>query len=514
MKKYSLFLLILIFALGFISVSSLNAAGLATKLKGKILLQVEKNGEAWYVSPKNEKRYFLGRPADAFSLMRELGIGATNADLNKIQVAEANFGGADSDGDGLSDMIEDSFGTNKYSQDTDNDTYSDKTEIINGYNHVGPGKIALDSNFAKIHAGKIFLQVEQNGEAWYINPDDNKRYFLGRPNDAFNIMRNLGLGITDANLSQIVSSNGSEVEKYTNTNFDEEWNVYQNYISAVENKDLDKLLLLSFRPDQVDFDLNDEEQLESFWEFAQALTSIGEIAKNDISDVWKDEKQTILSSGLVEDDIGEYKTTLYYGENLGEKKLITYNVNYNYDENTHKDTDKDGLSDNDENCIMIEDIKKSNCIKTDVNNRDTDNDDWWDGVEMMAGSNPNDTNETPLNVVIDYDTYEDLTETEINSATLLTEEETIFIYDDSELFFKVLLNTDKHVGFSSGLDENEGDVEMTYYDEEGKYNRGISSYLGAGYDFIKEGNNYGEFIYLKVSSVKGNEIRIDQEDIE
>ena len=69
MKKYTPLLLILIFALGFLSVSSLNAAGLATKLKGKILLQVEKNGEAWYVSPKNEKRYFLGRPADAFSLM-------------------------------------------------------------------------------------------------------------------------------------------------------------------------------------------------------------------------------------------------------------------------------------------------------------------------------------------------------------------------------------------------------------------------------------------------------------
>ena len=36
-----------------------------------------------------------------------------------------------------------------------------------------------------------------------FNPVDNKRYFLGRPNDAFAIMRAFGLGITNANLSKI-----------------------------------------------------------------------------------------------------------------------------------------------------------------------------------------------------------------------------------------------------------------------------------------------------------------------
>lgn len=51
--------------------------------------------------------------------------------------------------------------------------------------------------------GRILLQVQQKGEAWYVNPVDEKRYYLGRPNDAFEIMRNLGLGITDSDLSQI-----------------------------------------------------------------------------------------------------------------------------------------------------------------------------------------------------------------------------------------------------------------------------------------------------------------------
>jgi len=41
----------------------------ADSLKGKILLQVEGHNEAWYVSPKDAKRYFLGRPAEAVKAM-------------------------------------------------------------------------------------------------------------------------------------------------------------------------------------------------------------------------------------------------------------------------------------------------------------------------------------------------------------------------------------------------------------------------------------------------------------
>jgi hypothetical protein len=51
---------------------------------GKILLDVEKNGEAYYIYPKDKKAYYLGRPADAFRIMRELGLGITNSDLNRI----------------------------------------------------------------------------------------------------------------------------------------------------------------------------------------------------------------------------------------------------------------------------------------------------------------------------------------------------------------------------------------------------------------------------------------------
>ena len=72
----------------------------------------------------------MGRPQDAFHLMRKFGVGITNSDLKKIKVANVNLLGDDDDHDGLSNMIEDSFDTNKYDADTDGDGHSDKEEIL------------------------------------------------------------------------------------------------------------------------------------------------------------------------------------------------------------------------------------------------------------------------------------------------------------------------------------------------------------------------------------------------
>lgn len=122
------------------------------KLKGKIILKVEDKGEAYYILPTTNKIYYLGRPSSAFNIMREQGLG----------VSEKDF---------------DSF---------------------NGY---APESLS----------GKILLRVEANGEAYYVNPVDLKIYYLGRPTDAFNIMRNLGLGISSNdynNLRKLVTLSG------------------------------------------------------------------------------------------------------------------------------------------------------------------------------------------------------------------------------------------------------------------------------------------------------------------
>ncbi|TSC55740.1 MAG: hypothetical protein Greene101420_673 [Parcubacteria group bacterium Greene1014_20] len=127
-----------------------NGNGLGQRLAGRILIDVDKKGEAWYIYPKDNKRYYLGRPSDAFNVMRKLGLGITNTDLAKISVANGN-------------------GTS-----------------------TSNGKI-----------GYILLQVQSKGEAWYYNPVNRKRYFLGRPLDALSIIKNLGMGIKNSDLTKI-----------------------------------------------------------------------------------------------------------------------------------------------------------------------------------------------------------------------------------------------------------------------------------------------------------------------
>ncbi len=128
---------------------------LYNRLKGRIILKVEDNGRAYYVSPVKKEMYYLGRPADAFAIMRSQGLGISNANLEKILV-------------------------NKEKSNS-----------------------KIDTKFTKTHLGKIFIQVEKNGEAWYLNPVDSSRYYLGRPADAFQIMRNLSLGISNDNFSKL-----------------------------------------------------------------------------------------------------------------------------------------------------------------------------------------------------------------------------------------------------------------------------------------------------------------------
>lgn len=135
------------------------STSLASQTAGMILLQVEQNGEAWYVSPESWTRYSLGRPDDAFDVMRSLGLGISNADLALVPVA----------GSGLK------------------------------------GNASMKARLS----GKILLQVESNGEAWYVYPKTLERTYLGRPADALAAMSALGLGISNANLAMIPVADNS-----------------------------------------------------------------------------------------------------------------------------------------------------------------------------------------------------------------------------------------------------------------------------------------------------------------
>jgi len=118
---------------------------LSNKLKGKILLQIESHGEAWYVNPKDGKRYYMADGTAAYSIMRKLGVGINNQNYSKI--------------------------------------LSSKT-------------------YAKSQAGKIFIKTEDLGKAYYID-STGVAYYLKDGAEAYNIMRKLGLGIKTSDLEKI-----------------------------------------------------------------------------------------------------------------------------------------------------------------------------------------------------------------------------------------------------------------------------------------------------------------------
>ena len=108
------------------------------RVRGRIILKPEDAGRAYYVNPQNGMMRSLGRPADAFSIMREEGLGVSDADFEE-------------------------------------------------WDGIAPENLA----------GKILLKVEDLGQAYYVNPDTLEMLFLNRPSDAFDVMRNLGLGISN-----------------------------------------------------------------------------------------------------------------------------------------------------------------------------------------------------------------------------------------------------------------------------------------------------------------------------
>lgn len=146
MKKIILLIFLFILAPNFVWAAS-PSFDLNKKVAGYILLQVEKNGEAWYIHPDTLLKYYMADGQAAYDMMRYFGLGTSNADIAKL--------------------------------------------------------LTGDKTLASRLKGKIVLQVENNGEAYYINPKDLAVYYLQNGEEAYKLMRFYSLGITNADLGKI-----------------------------------------------------------------------------------------------------------------------------------------------------------------------------------------------------------------------------------------------------------------------------------------------------------------------
>lgn len=145
MRKILIFSAWLFFlCVSLISPQLVGAAVMAPDLSGRILLQVEAAGEAWYVHPDTGRRIYLGRPVDAFELMRQHSLGVSESDFKEFDICV-------------------------------------------------PERLA----------GRILLRVEADGQAYYVHPARRELFYLGRPADAFAVMREQGLGISNTDLARI-----------------------------------------------------------------------------------------------------------------------------------------------------------------------------------------------------------------------------------------------------------------------------------------------------------------------
>lgn len=138
-------------------------AKLQVRLKGNILLQTEEHGEAWYINPNDSLRYYMANGAVAYEMMRSFSLGISDKDLAGIP-------------------------------------------SVSDTNTMNTAKSVCKTNkLANRLRGFILLQTEQHGEAWYVDPDTCNRIYMKDGDVAYEIMRYLSLGITNADLTKLPS---------------------------------------------------------------------------------------------------------------------------------------------------------------------------------------------------------------------------------------------------------------------------------------------------------------------
>lgn len=214
----------------------------AASLSGRILLQVEDKGQAWYVNPGDNRRYYLGRPDDAFLVMRYFGLGISNADFQEFSAGQA------------------------------------------------PARLA----------GRILLRVQEKGQAYYVDPLNRRLYYLGRPADAFALMRQKGLGISNKDLAAISLGQlptSSITVKPTTTN-------------TTSTAASSKTIVFSFRYQQEDYQITQALSTPLYLSYSQAPKTYTYYSSQELVDVRNEFYGLFLKAKVGDDSLNRLAASL------------------------------------------------------------------------------------------------------------------------------------------------------------------------------------------------------------
>jgi hypothetical protein len=110
----------------------------------------------WYVDPTTQNKFFLKDGDSAYQALRAFGTGISNKDFGRLK----------------------------------------------------------DPNFVKPLKGKILLQVESHGEAYYID-DQGQSHYLKDGAAAYEVMKDEALGISNEDLSKVPTASLAQEETDT-----------------------------------------------------------------------------------------------------------------------------------------------------------------------------------------------------------------------------------------------------------------------------------------------------------
>jgi hypothetical protein len=153
MKKIIAIVLTAVVSLSFLGGSAVQAATLAQTYSGRIVIDAQNVGRAWYVNPANHLRYPLVSAADVSYIISKLGVGISEANFQKLATAGMTAKG---------DLV-----------------------------------------LARQLSGKIIIEVAGSGAAWYVNPLDLKKHPLGSGAQALSDLLKFGVIISHDNLAKI-----------------------------------------------------------------------------------------------------------------------------------------------------------------------------------------------------------------------------------------------------------------------------------------------------------------------